>query len=62
MCEALRVFTGMGEKALVLSGNPSTKDDGWHQRVFDTTEGTLSRRAAPQGDLLSENRTVTLVC
>lgn len=49
-------------KALALSGNPSTKDDGWHQRVFDTTEGTLSCRTAPKGDLLSENRVAALVC
>lgn len=47
-------------RALALSGNPSTKDDGWHQRVFDTTEGTLDCRTTPKGGPFNGNRTVVL--
>lgn len=47
-------------RAAALLGNPSTKSDGWHQRVNDTTKGVLGRRTTPQGDPFSGNRVVAL--
>jgi len=47
-------------RAVAFSGNPSTKSDGWHQRVEGTTEGVLGRRTTPQGGPFSGNRVVAL--
>jgi len=59
-CARFRTCSLEYGRALALSGNPSTKDDGWHQRVFDTTEGALGCRTTPKGDPFSGDRWMIL--